>query len=47
MHGLMMDYELTIPTLVRRAEQLHAGKEIVSRRPDHSLHRPLAWQLRT
>ncbi|HWJ21788.1 MAG TPA: long-chain fatty acid--CoA ligase [Gemmatimonadaceae bacterium] len=39
MHGLMMDYELTIPTLVRRAEQLHAGKEIVSRRPDRSLHR--------
>jgi fatty-acyl-CoA synthase len=39
MHGLMMDFELTIPTLVRRAEQYHARKQIVSRSPDRSLHR--------
>lgn len=39
MRGLMMDYEPTIPTLVRRAELLHRRKTIVSRRPDRSLHR--------
>src|SRR5579885_766458 len=39
MHGLMMDYELTIPALVRRAEQLHRNKTVVSRLPDRSLHR--------
>ena len=39
MHGLMMEYALTIPTIVRRAEQYHARKGIVSRLPDGSLHR--------
>ncbi|HEX4682989.1 MAG TPA: long-chain fatty acid--CoA ligase [Gemmatimonadaceae bacterium] len=38
MHGLMMDFELTIPALIRRAERLHPRKLIVSRQPDRSLH---------
>ena len=38
-HGLMMDFDLTIPVLVRHAERLHRHREIVSRRPDRSLHR--------
>jgi fatty-acyl-CoA synthase len=45
MHGLMMDFELTIPTLVRRAEQYHARKEIVSRLPDRSIHRTTYGEL--
>ncbi len=39
MRGLMMDYQLTVPSLVRRAETLHARKEIVDRQPDGSIHR--------
>ena len=39
MHGLMMDYPLTLSTIFRRAEQLHGRREIVSRRPDRSIHR--------
>jgi fatty-acyl-CoA synthase len=39
MHGLMMDYALTIPAIARRAEQLHPGKAIVARRADGSIHR--------
>jgi len=39
MKGLMMDYQLTIPSILRRAEQLFARKEIVTRLPDKSLHR--------
>jgi fatty-acyl-CoA synthase len=39
MQGLMMDYQLTIPAMVRRAERLFPHKPIVSRRPDRSLHR--------
>ena len=38
MHGLMMDYPLTLTTIVRRAEQLFPNVEITSRRPDKSLH---------
>jgi len=34
-----MDYELTVEAIVRRAETLFAHKEIVTRRPDRSLHR--------
>jgi fatty-acyl-CoA synthase len=34
-----MDYQLTLPTLLRRAEQYNGGKEIVSRLPDRSFHR--------
>jgi fatty-acyl-CoA synthase len=39
MKGLMMDYQLTLPTLMRRAETLHGKKEIITRLPDKSLHR--------
>src|SRR5262249_29948815 len=39
MHGLMMDYPLTLSTIFRRADQLYGLREIVSRRPDKSLHR--------
>jgi len=38
MKGLMMDYQLTLPTILRRAESLYAEKEIVSRLPDGSIH---------
>jgi len=37
--GLMMAYDLTIPTILRRAESLFGAREIVSRLPDRSLHR--------
>lgn len=39
MHGLIMDFQLTIPTLLRRAEQLHFDREVVTRLHDKSLHR--------
>lgn len=39
MRGLMMDYQLTIPTILRRAETLFGKKEIISRMPDKSIHR--------
>jgi acyl-CoA synthetase (AMP-forming)/AMP-acid ligase II len=39
MYGLMMDYPLTINTIFRRAEALFGPREIVSRRPDRSIHR--------
>jgi fatty-acyl-CoA synthase len=39
MRGLMMDFPLTIPAMVRRAETLFPHKTIVSRRPDRSLDR--------
>ena len=39
MHGLIMDYQLTIPAMLRRAEQLFGDREIVSRRADRSIHR--------
>jgi fatty-acyl-CoA synthase len=38
MQGLMMDYQLTIPAIMRRAEQLHADREIRSRRQDKGWH---------
>ena len=34
-----MDYQLTLPTILRRAETLYGTKEIVSRLPDKSIHR--------
>jgi fatty-acyl-CoA synthase len=37
--GLMMDYQLTLPTLLRRAETYFGGKEIVSRAPDRGFQR--------
>jgi len=39
MNGLMMDYQLTLPTLLRRAETYFGDKEIVTRLPDKSFHR--------
>lgn len=39
MKGLMMDYQLTIPTILRRAESLFSHKEIITRLPDKSIHR--------
>jgi fatty-acyl-CoA synthase len=35
----MMDYQLTLPTLLRRAESYNGSKEIVTRLPDKSFHR--------
>ena len=39
MQGLMMDYQLTLPPLLRRAETFFGDKEIVTRLPDKSFHR--------
>jgi fatty-acyl-CoA synthase len=39
MRGTMMDFPLTLPTLLERAGQLFARVEIVSRRPDRSIVR--------
>jgi acyl-CoA synthetase (AMP-forming)/AMP-acid ligase II len=39
MDGLMMDYKLTLPTILRRAETYFGGKEVVTRLPDKSFHR--------
>jgi fatty-acyl-CoA synthase len=37
--GLMMDFQLTLPPLLRRAETFFGDKEIVTRLPDTSFHR--------
>src|SRR5258705_6914380 len=39
MRGTMMDFPLTLPTLLERADKLFARVEIVSRRPDRTLVR--------
>ncbi len=39
MDGLMMDYQLTLPTVLRRAETYFGDKEIVSRANDRSFQR--------
>jgi fatty-acyl-CoA synthase len=39
MNGLMMDFPLTIPAIVRRAESLFGKKTVVSRRADRSIAR--------
>src|SRR5215471_4615032 len=39
MDGLTMDYELNVPAILRRGEQLFGDKEIVTRLPDRSWHR--------
>ncbi len=39
MKGLMMNYQLTLPVIMRRAEVLHGKKQIITRLPDKSLHR--------
>ena len=39
MDGLMMDYQLNVPAILRRADELFGDSEIVSRLPDKSWHR--------
>ncbi len=39
MNGLIMDYQLNIPLIMKRAETVYADKEIVTRLPDKSIHR--------
>ncbi|MBX6341351.1 MAG: AMP-binding protein, partial [Thermomicrobiaceae bacterium] len=39
LRGLMMDYQLTLPAILRRAETLSRSKEVVSWRPDRTLRR--------
>ena len=39
MDGLMMNTQLTLPTLLRRSELYYGDKEIVTRMPDRSFHR--------
>ena len=39
MDGLNMDYQLNVPAILRRGEELFGDKEIVSRLPDRSWHR--------
>ena len=39
MHGLMMDFPLTLDAIFRRAEQLYAHRAVVSRRADRGLER--------
>jgi len=34
-----MEYQLTLPTILRRAENLFGKKEIITRLPDRSIHR--------
>ena len=39
MHGLMMDFPLTVNTIFRRAETMAGRREIVTRLADKSIHR--------
>ena len=39
MQALMMDYQLNVPAILRRGEELYGQREIVSRLPDKSWHR--------
>ena len=39
MQGLIMDYQLNVPAILRRGEQLFGEKEVVTRLPDRSWHR--------
>ena len=39
MHGLMMDFPLTLAAIFRRAEQVFPRRAIVTRRADRSIHR--------
>jgi acyl-CoA synthetase (AMP-forming)/AMP-acid ligase II len=38
MDGLMMDFQLTLPPVLQRAETYFGSQEIVSRLPDRSFH---------
>src|ERR671921_52868 len=39
MKGLIQNYQLTLPAILKRAEELYSRKEIVTRNPDKSFHR--------
>ena len=39
MKGLMMDFQLTLPTILKRGETYFPHQEIVTRMPDRSFHR--------
>jgi fatty-acyl-CoA synthase len=39
MQGLMMEYQLTIPAILRRAETLFGNKEIITSLPGKKMHR--------
>ena len=39
MDGLMMDFPLTLDTILRHAERIHGQREVVTRLPDKSWHR--------
>ena len=39
LEGLIQDYQLTLPAILRRAETLYGYREIVTRKPDRSFHR--------
>jgi fatty-acyl-CoA synthase len=39
LEGLAQDFQLTLPYILRRSEQLYGYREIVTRRPDKSFHR--------
>ena len=39
LEGLTQDYQLTLPYILRRAEQLYGYREIVTRRLDKTFHR--------
>ncbi len=51
MDGLMMDFQLTLPPVLRRAETYFGAQEVVTRKPDRSFHtytfRDLATSRRT
>jgi len=37
--GLIMEYQLNVPAILRRGEQLFGDRQIVTRLPDRSWHR--------
>ncbi|HVF00851.1 MAG TPA: long-chain fatty acid--CoA ligase [Rubrobacteraceae bacterium] len=39
LEGLTQDYQLTIPAILKRADELYNEREVVTRRPDKSFHR--------
>jgi fatty-acyl-CoA synthase len=39
MNGLMMDFQLTLPSMLRRSESYYGAKHIITRQPDKSFHR--------
>ena len=39
MNGLMMDYQLSLPPILKRAETFFGDQEVVTRLPDKSFHR--------